>query len=121
MQARPVPAGLVPGTQPKGSAGLHACGACQTLCDTSTADRDTAPMSDLPVPRFDVFYRHAELTRACCTTTPTARPDLVRIESIGKSHEGRDIWLAVITQERHRSPTPTSRRSGATATSTPAS
>jgi len=54
-------------------------------------------MSDLPVPRFDVFYRHAELTRLLHDYA-SARPDLVSIQSLGKSHEGRDIWLAVITQ-----------------------
>jgi len=54
-------------------------------------------MSELPVPRFDVFYRHAELTRLLHDYAD-ARPDLVRIESLGKSFEGRDIWLAVLTQ-----------------------
>ena len=54
-------------------------------------------MADLPVPRFDIFYRHAELSRLLHDYAD-ARPDLVRIESIGHSHEGRDIWLAVITQ-----------------------
>jgi murein tripeptide amidase MpaA len=54
-------------------------------------------MADLPVPRFDIFYRHAELGRLLHDYAD-ARPDLVRIDSIGRSHEGRDIWLAVITQ-----------------------
>jgi hypothetical protein len=54
-------------------------------------------MTALPVPRFDVFYRHAELARLLHDYAD-ARPDLLRIESIGQSHEGRDIWLAVITQ-----------------------
>ncbi|HET9207938.1 MAG TPA: M14 family metallopeptidase [Burkholderiaceae bacterium] len=54
-------------------------------------------MADLPVPRFDIFYRHAELSRLLHDYAD-ARPDLVRVESIGHSHEGRDIWLAVITQ-----------------------
>jgi len=56
-------------------------------------------MADLPVPRFDVFYRHAELTRLLHDYA-AARPDLVSVRSIGKSHEGRDIWLAVITQSK---------------------
>jgi murein tripeptide amidase MpaA len=56
-------------------------------------------MVDLPVPRFDVFYRHAELTRLLHDYA-AARPDLVSVRSIGKSHEGRDIWLAVITQSK---------------------
>jgi hypothetical protein len=54
-------------------------------------------MSELPVPRFDVFYRHAELTRLLHDYAG-ARPDLVSVQSLGKSHEGRDIWLAVVTQ-----------------------
>jgi murein tripeptide amidase MpaA len=54
-------------------------------------------MADLPVPRFDICYRHAELSRLLHDYAD-ARPDLVRIDSIGHSHEGRDIWLAVITQ-----------------------
>lgn len=53
-------------------------------------------MADIPVPRFDVFYRHAELSRLLADYA-AARPGLVRLESIGKSHEGRDIWLVVLT------------------------
>ena len=33
-------------------------------------------MTDLPVPRFDIFYRHAELTRLLLDYAD-ARPDLV--------------------------------------------
>lgn len=55
-------------------------------------------MPDLPVPRFDVFYRHAELTRLL-QDYAAARPDLLELRSIGLSHEGRDIWLAVITNQ----------------------
>ena len=54
-------------------------------------------MPDIPVPRFDVFYRHAELTRLL-RDYATAAPGLVQLHSIGKSHEGRDIWLVVLTQ-----------------------
>ena len=54
-------------------------------------------MSDLPVPRFDTFYRHAELTRLLHDYAQ-ARPDLVRVDSLGQSHEGRDIWVVVLTQ-----------------------
>jgi murein tripeptide amidase MpaA len=53
-------------------------------------------MPSLPVPRFDHFYRHAELTRLL-EDYAAARPDLVTLESIGKSHEGRDIWLVALT------------------------
>jgi murein tripeptide amidase MpaA len=55
-------------------------------------------MPPLPVPRFDHFYRHAELTRLL-EDYAAARPDLITLESIGKSHEGRDIWLVTLTQQ----------------------
>jgi murein tripeptide amidase MpaA len=53
-------------------------------------------MPPLPVPRFDHFYRYAELTRLL-EDYAAARPDLVALSSIGKSHEGRDIWLVTLT------------------------
>ena len=55
-------------------------------------------MPDVPVPRFDLFYRHPELTRLLHDYAAAA-PGLVQVRSIGKSHEGRDIWLVVVTQE----------------------
>jgi murein tripeptide amidase MpaA len=54
------------------------------------------PMPAIPVPRFDQFYRHAELTRLL-QDYAAAAPQLVQLRSIGKSHEGRDIWLLVLT------------------------
>ena len=54
-------------------------------------------MTPLPTPRFDRFPRHAELT-ALLQAYAAARPGLIELRSIGKSHEGRDIWLLVITQ-----------------------
>jgi murein tripeptide amidase MpaA len=50
----------------------------------------------IPVPRFDLFYRHAELTRLL-QDYAAAVPNLVELRSIGKSWEGRDIWLLVVT------------------------
>ena len=50
----------------------------------------------LPIPRFDSFYRHAELT-TLLQAYVAARPGLVQLRSIGKSFEGRDIWLLVLT------------------------
>jgi murein tripeptide amidase MpaA len=55
-------------------------------------------MPDVPVPRFDLFYRHPELTRLLHDYAAAA-PGLVQVRSIGKSHEGRDIWLVIVTQE----------------------
>jgi len=49
-----------------------------------------------PQPRFDRFYRHDALTQLLFDYA-AAYPALVEITSIGKSHEGRDIWLATIT------------------------
>jgi murein tripeptide amidase MpaA len=46
--------------------------------------------------RFDRFYRHEELTELLQAWAKES-PDLYRLESIGRSHEGRDIWLTAIT------------------------
>ncbi len=53
-------------------------------------------MLDLPVPRFDTFYRHSELTRLLFDYADAA-PQLISVRSLGKSHEGRDIWVVAIT------------------------
>jgi murein tripeptide amidase MpaA len=53
-------------------------------------------MPAIPVPRFEVFYRHDELTRLL-QDYADALPGLVELRSLGKSHEGRDIWLIVLT------------------------
>jgi murein tripeptide amidase MpaA len=55
-------------------------------------------MPALPVPRFDQFYRHAELTRLLHDYAE-ALPALVQVRSIGRSHEGREIWLATVTNQ----------------------
>jgi murein tripeptide amidase MpaA len=50
----------------------------------------------LPQPRFDIFYRYGALTELLMDYADAA-PELVSVASIGKSHEGRDIWLATLT------------------------
>ena len=50
-------------------------------------------MDDL---RFDKLYKYDELM-AALDSLASARPDLVTLESIGRSHEGRDIRLATVT------------------------
>ena len=55
-------------------------------------------MPAIPVPRFDQFYRHPELSRLLYDYA-AAVPALVELRSIGKSHEGRDIWLVVLTNQ----------------------
>jgi murein tripeptide amidase MpaA len=52
----------------------------------------------IPSPRFDQFLRHADLTRLL-RDYADALPGLVDLASIGKSHEGRDIWLATLTNK----------------------
>jgi len=49
-----------------------------------------------PAPRFDTFYRYVALTRLLIDYA-ASHPGLVRVESIGKTHEGRDIWVVVVT------------------------
>jgi murein tripeptide amidase MpaA len=47
--------------------------------------------------RFDTYYRYDDLVRFLHAFAEE-RPDLVNLESIGKSHEGRDLWLATVTR-----------------------
>jgi murein tripeptide amidase MpaA len=53
-------------------------------------------MPTIPVPRFDLFYRHDELWRLL-EDYARALPHLIRLSSLGKSHEGREIALLTIT------------------------
>jgi len=53
----------------------------------------------MPDVAFDRYYRHAEIT-AQLEAYAAEFPDLVAFESIGKSYEGRDIWLATLTQAK---------------------
>ena len=50
----------------------------------------------MPAIAFDRFYRYAELT-TILKALANEHPHLVAIESIGKSHEGRDIWVLTVT------------------------
>jgi Predicted carboxypeptidase len=49
-----------------------------------------------PTPRFDSFYKHDELTKLLFEYAQ-AFPTLAAIRSIGKSYEGREIWVATVT------------------------
>lgn len=53
-------------------------------------------MTALPTPRFDEFPRHEALTELLMAYVQ-ARPNLVSVRSIGRSHEGRDIWAVIVT------------------------
>ena len=46
--------------------------------------------------RFDRYYRYADLTRLL-QELAAEHPNLLRVDTIGRSFEGRDIWLATLT------------------------
>ena len=50
----------------------------------------------MPNIKFDRFYRYAELTKLL-KDYAKEYPNLIRLESIGKSFEGRDVWLITVT------------------------
>jgi murein tripeptide amidase MpaA len=50
----------------------------------------------MPKIRFNKFHRYNELTRLL-KAYAKEYPNLIRLESIGKSHEGRDVWLVTAT------------------------
>jgi len=70
----------------------------------------------MPGVAFDTYYQYDDLTRIL-QNYAKEYPQFVRIESIGQSYEGRDIWLITVTNfstGESRSPL-----CGWTATSTP--
>jgi murein tripeptide amidase MpaA len=48
--------------------------------------------------RFDTYYDYLQLTEAL-QQLAVAHPGLARLESIGKSHEGRELWLMTVTNQ----------------------
>lgn len=50
----------------------------------------------MPDIQFDRFYRYDDLT-TIIRAFAGEYPNLVKVESIGKSYEGRDIWLLAVT------------------------
>jgi murein tripeptide amidase MpaA len=50
----------------------------------------------MPNIKFNRFYRYNELTRLL-KAYAREYPELIRLESIGKSHEGRNVWLITAT------------------------
>jgi len=53
----------------------------------------------MPAIAFDRYYRYGELTELL-RALQAEHPDFVEVSSIGKSHEGRDIWLVTLTDRR---------------------
>src|SRR5947209_1776312 len=54
----------------------------------------------MPAPEFDFshYYKYDELV-AFLRAMADAYPELITLEAIGKSHEGRDIWIALLTNK----------------------
>src|SRR5258708_37876350 len=50
----------------------------------------------MPKPLFNKFYRYEELTELL-KAYAVEYPDLFTIQSIGRSHEGREVWLMTAT------------------------
>jgi murein tripeptide amidase MpaA len=50
----------------------------------------------MPDTAFDRYYRYEDLTQILHAYAE-AYPGLMRLESIGESHEGRSVWLATVT------------------------
>jgi murein tripeptide amidase MpaA len=50
----------------------------------------------MPNVKFNRFYRYSELTQIL-RAYAREYPNLIRLESIGKSHEGREVWLVTAT------------------------
>jgi len=53
--------------------------------------------------RYDRFYKYDELT-AMLEALVESKPNLFSMESIGKSYEGRDIWLVTATNRETGAP-----------------
>ncbi len=50
----------------------------------------------MPTVKFNRFYRYEDLTRIL-RAFAREYPNLIRLESIGRSHEGREVWLVTAT------------------------
>ena len=70
----------------------------------------------MPAIDYARFYRYDELM-ALLRAFAAENPGYVEVESLGRSHEGRDIPLVTLTNGA-TGPRRTSRRTGSTATST---
>ena len=77
-----------------GAAWAHALSETQRILPWTSSP----PCQRSPSPVSTSFYRYDELTRLL-QDYARARPDLVGLRSIGKSHEGREIWLVTLTNQ----------------------
>ena len=67
---------------------------CLGLGLAASAGQNTSSSGEVRL-SFDHFYDHAELTRAL-KDLEKAYPRLMKLVSIGKSYQGRDIWAVII-------------------------
>lgn len=52
----------------------------------------------MPAIAFNRYYRYDDLTQIL-KALADEHPNLLRLESIGKSHEGREVWLVTATKK----------------------
>ncbi len=69
--------------------------ACAKMKLNSTRARSAKKMT----PQYNRFYRYDEFSQHLKDFVKNF-PDLLTIESIGKSHEGRDIWVLTATNKK---------------------
>ena len=62
------------------------------------ATASTIQKNQVPLPAFDRFYKHHELTELF-QAFAAARPELVELRELGRSHENRPIWVLVLTRK----------------------
>ena len=120
-RGRPAPARPQPGPPTPQLRRLSAT-SCREACvrprpDVNHPARIVAVADVITPAPFDHWPRYQELTELL-ETWAAERPRLLEVVAIGRSHEGRDIWLCEIT-DRSTGPPTRSRRSGSTPTSTP--
>lgn len=81
-------------TSLRGALGLTAALAC-LLAAAAGATEPLRPQGEAPSPRFNRLYDYEEMTELL-RGYARAYPGWVRLESIGKSIEGRDLWLLTV-------------------------
>jgi len=77
---------------------LRASHRFHTQMTMSSATPDQSLQVALPLPAFDRFYKHHELTELL-QAFASARPELVELRELGRSHENRPIWVLVLTRK----------------------
>ena len=79
---------------------LLTCGAAVAAGDAVSSYQPAGAPADPKVPvRWNRYYDYAEATELLRTFV-SERKELAQLESLGKSHGGRDIWLLTICNSR---------------------